>query len=162
MHSIISIFGKISYWVHIILFLTWVHLYSETIANTVGIWSSGFMLYFFLTLHICLVSFFLFIDRFISFLFSTLVSQSWIPSRIYSLIQSCWALWDLMQHTRHPCLLASQELAQIHVHWVGDAIQPFHPRLSPSPPAINFSQCQGLFQWVSSLQQVAKILEVQF
>ena len=41
------------------------------------------------------------------------------------------------------------ELTQIHVHGVGDAIQPSHPLLSPSPPAFNLSQHQGLFQWVS-------------
>jgi len=48
------------------------------------------------------------------------------------------------------------ELAQTHVHQVGDAIQPSHPLLSPSPPAFSLSQHQGLFQWVSSLLQVAK------
>ena len=48
------------------------------------------------------------------------------------------------------------ELAQAHVHWVGDAIQPSHPLSSPSPPAFNLSQHQGLFQWVSSSQQVAQ------
>ena len=53
------------------------------------------------------------------------------------------------------------EFTQIHVHWVGDAIQPSHPLLSPSPPAFNVSQYQGLFQWVSSLHQVAKVLEFQ-
>ena len=47
------------------------------------------------------------------------------------------------------------ELAQTHTHWVGDAIQPFHPLLQPSPPALNLSQHQGLFQWVSTLHQVA-------
>ena len=45
---------------------------------------------------------------------------------------------------------------QTHVRWVGDAIQPSHPLSSPSPPAFNLSQHQGLFQWVSSLRQVAK------
>ena len=49
---------------------------------------------------------------------------------------------------------------QTHVHWVGDTIQPSHPLLSPSP-AFNLSQHQGLFQWVSSLHQVAKVLEFQ-
>ena len=44
------------------------------------------------------------------------------------------------------------ELAQTHIHRVSDAIQPSHPLSSPSPPAFNFSQHQGLFQWVSSLQ----------
>ena len=53
------------------------------------------------------------------------------------------------------------ELTQSHVHWVGDAIQPSHPLSSPSPPAFNLSQHQGLFQWVSSLHQVAKVLEFQ-
>ena len=52
------------------------------------------------------------------------------------------------------------ELAKTHVHRVRDAIQPSHPLLSPSP-AFNLSQHQGLFQWVSSLHQVVKVLELQ-
>ena len=54
------------------------------------------------------------------------------------------------------------ELAQTHVHRVGDAIQPSHPLLSPSPPAFNLSQLQSLFQGVSFLHQVAKGLESEF
>ena len=53
------------------------------------------------------------------------------------------------------------EFTQTHVHWVGDAIQPSHPLLPPSPPALNLSQHQGLLKWVSSSQQVAKVLELQ-
>ena len=53
------------------------------------------------------------------------------------------------------------ELNQTHVHWVGDAIQPSCPLLSPSSPAFNLPQHQGLFQWVSSSHQVAKVLEFQ-
>ena len=53
------------------------------------------------------------------------------------------------------------ELAQTHIHWVGDSIQPTHPLLSPSPPAFNLSQHQHLFQWVSSSHQVAKVSELQ-
>ena len=53
------------------------------------------------------------------------------------------------------------KLAQIYVHWVSDAFQPSHPLSSPSPPALNLSQDQGLFKWVSSLHQVAKLLELQ-
>ena len=53
------------------------------------------------------------------------------------------------------------ELAQTLVHWVSDAIQPSHPLSSPSPPAFNLSQHQGLFQRVSSSHQVAKVLELQ-
>ena len=54
------------------------------------------------------------------------------------------------------------EFTQTHIHWVGDAIQPSHPLSSPFPPALNLSQHQGLFKWVSSLHQVAKVLEFQF
>ena len=53
------------------------------------------------------------------------------------------------------------ELAQTHVHWVEDAIQPSHPLSSPSPPAFNLSQHQGLFKWVSSSHRVTKVLEFQ-
>jgi len=53
------------------------------------------------------------------------------------------------------------ELGQTHVHRVSDAIQPSHPLSSPSPPAFSLSQHQGLFQRVSSLHQVAKVLEFQ-
>ena len=55
------------------------------------------------------------------------------------------------------------EPTQTHVHWVDDAVQPLssHPLSSPSPPALNHSQNQGLFKWVSSSHQVAKILEFQ-
>ena len=52
------------------------------------------------------------------------------------------------------------EFTQTHVHWVGDAIQPSHPLSSPSPPALNLSQHQVLFKWVSSSHQVAKVFEV--
>ena len=53
------------------------------------------------------------------------------------------------------------EFTQTHVHQVGDAIQPSHPLSSPSPPAFNLSQHEGLFQGVSSSHQVAEVLELQ-
>ena len=53
------------------------------------------------------------------------------------------------------------ESTQTHVHCVGDAIQPSHPLSSPSSPAFNLSEHQGLFKWVSSPHQVAKVLEFQ-
>ena len=53
------------------------------------------------------------------------------------------------------------EFSQTHVHRVGDAIQPSHPLLSPSPPAPNLSQHQSLFQWVNSSHEAAKVLEFQ-
>ena len=51
------------------------------------------------------------------------------------------------------------DFTQTHVHWVDDAIQPSHPLSSLFPPALNLSQHQGLFKWVSSLHQLAKVLE---
>ena len=53
------------------------------------------------------------------------------------------------------------ELAQTEIHQVGDAIQPSHPLSSPSPPPFNLSHPQGLFQWVNSSHQMAKVLEFQ-
>ena len=61
-----------------------------------------------------------------------------------------------------PVLHHLLELTQTHVHRVGEAIQPSHPLSTPSPPAFNLSQHQGLFQWVSSSHQGAKVLELQF
>ena len=55
-----------------------------------------------------------------------------------------------------PVLHHLLEFAQIHVHWVGDTLQPSHPLSFPSPPALNLSYHQGLFQWVSSSHQVVK------
>ena len=66
-----------------------------------------------------------------------------------------------LQLTRLPCSSPSPELAQTHFHWVSDAIQPSCPLSSISAPAFNPSQHQGLFQWVSSSHQVAKVLEFQ-
>ena len=51
------------------------------------------------------------------------------------------------------------EFTPTYIHWVGDAIQPSHPLLSPSPPAPNPSQHQSLFQWVNSSNEVVKVLE---
>ena len=60
-----------------------------------------------------------------------------------------------------PVLHRLPKLAQTHVYWVCEAIQSSHSLSSPSPPAFNLSQHQGLFKWVSSLRQVAKVLELQ-
>ena len=79
------------------------------------------------------------------------------------LVQSCPTLRDPMDCSTpgFPVHRQLPELAQTHVHWVGDAIQRSHPLSSPSPPAFNLSQHQGLFKWVSSSHQVAKVLEFQ-
>ena len=65
------------------------------------------------------------------------------------------------QHTRPPVYHQLLEFTQTHAHQVGDAIQPSHPLSPPSPPAPNPSQHQGLFQWVTSSHEVAKVLEFQ-
>ena len=78
-----------------------------------------------------------------------------------SVIQLCPTLCDPMNCSR-PGLPVHHQLldfTQTHVHWVRDAIQPSHPLLSPSHPALNLSQHQGLSQWVSSSHQVAKVSE---
>ena len=77
-----------------------------------------------------------------------------------SVNQSWGTLWKPM-NTRLPVHHQLLEIIQTHVHWVSDVIQPSHPLLSPSPPAFNLSQHKGLFQWVSSFYQVAKVLELQ-
>ena len=72
------------------------------------------------------------------------------------------SLWPHgLQYARFPIHQQLPELAQTQVHQVGNAIQPSHPLSSPSPPTFNLSQHQGLFKWVSSSHQVAKVLEFQ-
>ena len=74
-------------------------------------------------------------------------------SQFSSINQPCPTLCDPMNCSM-PDLPVQHQLSeptQTHVHWVRDAIQPPHPRSSPSPPALNLSQHQGLFKWVSSL-----------
>ena len=75
----------------------------------------------------------------------------------------CPILCDPMNRSRPGLPVHDQllESTQTNVHRVSDAIQPSHPLLSPSPPALNLSQHQGLFKCVSSLDEVAKVLEFQ-
>ena len=79
-----------------------------------------------------------------------------------SVTKSCPTLCDSMDCSMPGfpvhCL---PELAQTHVHWVNDTIQPSHPLLPPSAPALNISQHKGLFQWVCSSHHVARVLEIQ-
>ena len=80
-----------------------------------------------------------------------------------SVAQSCPTLCDPMDCSKSGFPVHHQipKLAQTHVHWVGDTVQPSHSLPSPSPPAFNLSQHHGLFQWVSSSHQVTKVLEFQ-
>ena len=82
-------------------------------------------------------------------------------SSVHSVAQSCLTLSDPMNRSTPALLVHHQlpEFTQTHVHWVGDAIQSSHPLLSLSLLTFNLSQHQGLFKWVSSSHQVAKILE---
>ena len=92
----------------------------------------------------------------------------------------CWCCWSFissvqfsrsvlsdslrangLQHARPAVHHQLPEFTQTHVHCVADAIQPSHSLSSPSPPTFNHSWIQGLFQWVSSLHQVAKVLQFQ-
>ena len=80
-----------------------------------------------------------------------------------SVSQSCPTLCDPMNHSTPGLPVHHQvpEFTQTHILWAGDATQPSHPLSSPSPPAPNPSQHQGLFQWVNSSHEVAKVLELQ-
>ena len=80
-----------------------------------------------------------------------------------SVSQLCPTLYNPMDYSTPGLPVHHQllEFMQTHIHWVSDAIQPSHPLSSPSPPAFNLSQHKGLFKWVSSSHQVAKVLEFQ-
>ena len=80
-----------------------------------------------------------------------------------SAAQSCLTLCDPMNRSTPglPVYHQLPEFTQTHVHRVGDAIPPSHPLAPFSLPALSFSQHQSLYQWVSSLHQEAKVLELQ-
>ena len=103
----------------------------------------------------------------------------WKPSEESSAVLHCWEVWlDSSVQFSHSVVSAlcdpmnrstpglpvhhkQLEFTQTHAHRVSDAIQPSHPLSSPSPPALNLSQHQGLLQWVNSSHEVAKLLEFQ-
>ena len=86
-----------------------------------------------------------------------------IITQFSSVAHSCLTLCDPMNCSmpglpvHHQC----PGLTQTHVHQVSDAIKSIHPLSSPSPPALNASQNQSLFQWVGSSHQVTTVLELQ-
>ena len=106
-------------------------------------------------LHVLISSF--------SFNFVFWIPDGYILFKFSSVAQLCLTLCDPINCStpglpvHHPFLV----FTQTHVHWVSDAIEPSHPLSSPSIPAFNLSQHQGLFQWVGSSPQVAKVLEFQ-
>ena len=103
--------------------------------------------------------------------------QKWIPSFLslpcsfssYYLLQfssaaQSWPTLSNLMDCSTPGLPVHHQLAefvQTHVHWMGDAIQPSHPLSSPSPPTLNLSQHQGLFQWVGASHEVVTVLALQ-
>ena len=110
---------------------------------------------------------------------SSLYDLPWVPQGRFGTVanqgrssQETTCSVQLLSHVRHwdpmnrstpglPVHHQLPEFTQTHVHRVGDAIQPSHPPSSPSSPALSLSQHQGLFKWVSSSHQVAKILAFQ-
>jgi len=127
---------------------------------------------------LCLCLYFCFINKFIftifldsTYLYKQMISFSfwlisfcltvWLISFCLNIwvqfSQSCLTLCDPMDYSMPglPVYHQLPEFTHTHVHWVSDAIQPSHPLLSSSPPALNFSQLQGLFKRVSSSHQVA-------
>ena len=89
--------------------------------------------------------------------------EGFVSVQFSSVAQSYPTLCDPMNHSTPGLPVHHQlpEFTQTHIHRVGDAIQLSHPLSSPSPPAPNPSQHQGLFQWVNSSHEVAKVLEFQ-
>ena len=86
-----------------------------------------------------------------------------IPVQFSSVVQLCPTLCDPMDYSMPGFLVHHQlpESTQTHLHWVTDGIQSSHPLSSPSPPSFNLAQNLGIFGWVSSSHQVAKVLDFQ-
>ena len=116
-----------------------------------------FLSFFFLFSHISLVGSMI---NWSIFLIYIAVFPVFIP-QFSSVAQSCPTLCDPMNHSTPglPVHHHLPEFTQTQVHRFGDAIQPSHPLSYPSPPSPSPSQHQGLFQWVNSSHEVAKVLE---
>ena len=85
-------------------------------------------------------------------------------SLLLFVVQSCPTLSSPIGYSTLGLLVPHHlpKFAQVHVCCIGDAIQPSHPLMPSSPSAFNLSQHQGLFQWVSCLHQMTKILSFSF
>ena len=130
---------------------------SPSLENTVaGIWFSIFD---------CLISWRKeFFKRCLNFISTnSFLWTEFSPYQFSSIVQLCLTLCDPTDCSTPGLPVHHQllELTQIHVHWVGDAIQLSHPLSSPSPPTFNLFQHQGLFKWVNSSHQMAKVLKFQ-
>ena len=85
-----------------------------------------------------------------------------VVAQSFNLVWFIATPWTTYSTPGFPVFHLLPELAQTHLHWVGDAIQPSHSLSSPSPPAFNLSQHQGLIQWIGSLHQVPKYWACSF
>ena len=96
-------------------------------------------------------------------LVKAMIFQYFLSAQFNSVAQPCPTLCDPMNCSTQgfPVIHQLLEFTQTHVHWVSHAIQPSHRLSSPSPPALNLSQHQGFFKWVSSLHQAARVSEFQ-
>ena len=117
------------------------------------------LIFFFLLIELCASTIFWKDNSFFTFVKNHLAELGFS-----SVAQLCPTVCDPMNHSMPGLPVHHQlpEFTQPHVHWVIDTIQPSHPLSSPSPPSFNLSQHQGLFKWVSSLHQVAKVLQFEF
>ena len=140
-------------------------MWSKSVKNQQAIWkqiSPKVLRLWFLRQRHCMFSIIQFLFKWLSVPFLCSI-EKYLPIQFSSVTQSCPTLCDPMNHSTPGLPVHHQllEFTQTHVHWVGDAIQPSHPLSSPCPPAPNPSQHQGLFQWVNSSHEVAKVLEFQ-
>ena len=114
----------------------------------------------------CLKSTSFFKSRFSSkyfFPLNFIISHKQVLVQFSSVARSCLTLCNSMNYSTPGLSVHHQlpESTQTHVYWVSDAIQPSHPLPFPSPPSLNLSQHQGLFQWVSSFASGGQVLEFQ-
>ena len=91
----------------------------------------------------------------------TVFSEWWGINRVFSSEQFSRSIVSNSLQPHESLCKSSLSITQTHVHWVSDAIQPSLPLSSPSPPAHSTSKHQGLFQWVNSSHEVAKVLDFQ-
>ena len=138
-------------------------MYLFSLCNQLVNFGDWFFLTVWITVFIQLFSFCLMI---LASIYDPCLNQLfyWWFHQFSSVTQSCPTLCDPMNRSTPGLPVHHQlpESTQNHVHRVGDAIQPSHPLSSPSSPTLNLAQNHGLFQWVSSSHQAAKVLEFQF
>ena len=145
---------RVSFWgeENVLKLCWWLHI-SMNIPKTMKLYTlNGSIIWYVSYISVKLLNFFL----------KSRSQWNWQPKGICccSTTKLCPTLCDLMDCSMPDFLVLHYllEFAQIYVHWVDDAIQSSHPLSPSSPPALHLSQHQGLFQWVGSSHQMAKVL----